>query len=129
MEQCPASIVGALSEIAVCGENFDAVLILRGGGGMLDLACFDDYSLAVAISECPLPVLTAIGHDQDFHVCDMVANRFVKTPTALAAETGMTESDEYLVTYKDGSSEVIGKDAFNALTLGGDTAVLSIEAI
>ena len=85
-EQCPASIVGALSEIAVCGENFDAVLILRGGGGMLDLACFDDYSLAVAISECPLPVLTAIGHDQDFHVCDMVANRFVKTPTALADE-------------------------------------------
>ena len=85
-EQCPASIVSALSEIAVCGENFDAVLILRGGGGMLDLACFDDYSLAVAISKCPLPVLTAIGHDQDFHVCDMVANRFVKTPTALADE-------------------------------------------
>ena len=41
----------------------------------------------------------------------------------------MTESDEYLVTYKDGNSEVIGKDAFSALTLGGDTAVLSIEAI
>ena len=48
---------------------------------------------------------------------------------SLAAETGMTESDEYLVTYKDGSSEVIGKDAFSALTLGSDTAVLSIEAI
>ncbi len=64
--------------------RFDAVLILRGGGSPLDLACFDDYTLAVAIASCPLPVVTAIGHDRDHHVADMVAHDYVKTPTALA---------------------------------------------
>jgi exodeoxyribonuclease VII large subunit len=66
------------------GVQYDAVLILRGGGSKLDLACFDDYDLAAAIAQYPLPVLTAIGHDQDYHVCDMVAHEYVKTPTALA---------------------------------------------
>ena len=66
------------------GDEYDAVLILRGGGARLDLACFDDYGLAAVIAQFPLPVLTAIGHDQDFHVCDMVAYEYVKTPTALA---------------------------------------------
>ena len=64
--------------------GYDAVLILRGGGSPLDLVCFDDYTLAVAIATCPIPVLTAIGHDRDYHVADMVAYDYVKTPTALA---------------------------------------------
>ena len=64
--------------------EYDAVLVLRGGGSKLDLACFDDYDLAAVIAQYPLPVLTAVGHDQDFHVCDMVAFEYVKTPTALA---------------------------------------------
>ncbi|MBO4427707.1 MAG: exodeoxyribonuclease VII large subunit, partial [Bacteroidales bacterium] len=64
--------------------GYDAVLILRGGGSPLDLACFDDYTLAVAIAQCPIPVFTAIGHDRDYHVADMVAYDYVKTPTALA---------------------------------------------
>ena len=64
--------------------HYDAVLILRGGGSPLDLVCFDDYTLAVAIATCPIPVLTAIGHDRDYHVADMVAYDYVKTPTALA---------------------------------------------
>ena len=50
----------------------------------MDLACFDDYDLAVAIATCAAPVITAIGHDRDFHLADLVANRSVKTPTALA---------------------------------------------
>ena len=50
----------------------------------MDLACFDDYDLAVAIATCAAPVVTAIGHDRDFHIADLVANRSVKTPTALA---------------------------------------------
>lgn len=81
---CPSSVIGALDSILECGADFDAVLILRGGGAKLDLACFDDYDLAAVIAQYPLPVLTAIGHDQDFHVCDMVACIHVKTPTALA---------------------------------------------
>ena len=81
---CPASIIAALDAVMESGKEYDAVLILRGGGAKLDLACFDDYSLSVVIAQYPMPVLTAIGHDQDFHVCDMVAYEYVKTPTALA---------------------------------------------
>lgn len=82
--ECPSSIIAALDAVLDSGEAYDAVLILRGGGSKLDLACFDDYELAAVIAQYPLPVLTAIGHDQDYHVCDMVAHEFVKTPTALA---------------------------------------------
>ena len=80
----PESISDALKAAASAEKPFDAVLVLRGGGSNLDLSCFDDYRLASAIATCPVPILTAVGHDQDFHICDMVAWRYVKTPTALA---------------------------------------------
>ena len=81
---CPGSVIEALDAVLESGREYDAVLILRGGGAKLDLACFDDYAMAAVIARFPIPVLTAIGHDQDFHVCDMVAHEYVKTPTALA---------------------------------------------
>ncbi len=84
--QCPASIVAALDEVVSSGKLYDAVLILRGGGSRIDLACYDDYTLCCAIAQYPLPVLTAVGHDQDFHIADMVAHDYLKTPTALADE-------------------------------------------
>ena len=90
---CPPSIIEALDAVMEEGGDYDAVLILRGGGAKLDLACFDDYDLAAVIAQFPLPVLTAIGHDQDYHVADMVAHTFVKTPTALA--------DFFLSIYED----------------------------
>ncbi len=90
---CPQSVIGAMDAVLESGKQFDAVLILRGGGAKLDLACFDDYGLAAVIAQYPLPVLTAIGHDQDFHVCDMVAYEYLKTPTALA--------DYFLAIYED----------------------------
>lgn len=81
-EQAPASIIAAILDAQE--HPYDALLILRGGGSEQDLSCFDDFELAVAIATCPLPVVTAIGHDRDVHIADMVANRSVKTPTALA---------------------------------------------
>jgi len=81
-EQAPPSIISAIREVSE--KPYDALLILRGGGSELDLACFDDFNLAVAIATCPVPVVTAIGHDRDVHIADMVANTAVKTPTALA---------------------------------------------
>lgn len=83
-DEAPQSIIAALEAAASAVECFDAVLILRGGGGAMDLVCFDDYDLAVNIAQFPLPVLTGIGHDHDYHVADMVAHTYVKTPTALA---------------------------------------------
>jgi len=77
----PASIIENLEKI---GNEYDLVLIFRGGGADADMFCFDDYDLARSIAECPIPVLTAIGHERDFHVADMVAHDHYKTPTALA---------------------------------------------
>ena len=91
---CPRSIVSAMDAVLESGCEYDLVLILRGGGSKLDLACFDDYGLASVIAQYPLPVYTAIGHDQDYHVCDMVANTFLKTPTALADELISIYEDE-----------------------------------
>ena len=81
-EQAPSSIIEALEEASQ--EPWDAILLLRGGGSELDLSCFDDYDLAIAIATCSVPVVTAIGHDKDVHIADMVAHTSVKTPTALA---------------------------------------------
>ena len=80
----PASICDAIARVECADRPFDAVLLLRGGGSPLDLACFDDYGLALAIADCPVPVYTAIGHERDTHVADVVAYARVKTPTALA---------------------------------------------
>ena len=81
-EQAPASIVAAI--LSASEKAYDAILILRGGGSELDLECYDDFGLAVSIATCPVPVVTAIGHDKDLHIADMVAHTYVKTPTALA---------------------------------------------
>ena len=81
-EQAPSSIADALLEAQE--KDYDAILILRGGGSETDLLCFDDFNLAIAIATCPVPVVTAIGHDKDVHIADMVAHESVKTPTALA---------------------------------------------
>ena len=83
-EEAPGSIVAALEEIASRESEFDAVAIIRGGGAAMDLVCFDDYPLAVNIAQFPLPVVTGIGHDHDFHIADMVAHTWLKTPTAAA---------------------------------------------
>lgn len=80
----PMSITGAIDRIESSPLPYDAVLIIRGGGSALDLDCFDDYCLCRRIARCRIPVLTAIGHDRDRHIADMVAFDCVKTPTALA---------------------------------------------
>ena len=92
-KDAPESIVAAMDAVLDSGEGWDVVVIMRGGGSKLDLSCFDDYALAANIAQYPIPVLTALGHDQDYHVSDMVACVHVKTPTALA--------DFFLSIYED----------------------------
>lgn len=79
-----ATVYQAMIQILGRVEDYDALLILRGGGSRMDLAAFDDYELCSYISNFPLPVLTAIGHEQDVSIADMVAHTRLKTPTALA---------------------------------------------
>ena len=82
--EASSSILSALEAIAQRAHQFDVVAIMRGGGSVTDLHCFDDYTLAYHVAQFPLPVFTGIGHDQDEHLIDLVAHTAVKTPTALA---------------------------------------------
>lgn len=79
------SIIEALNNVFVRMEEFDCVVIARGGGATSDLSGFDTLELARNVANFPLPVITAIGHDRDESVLDMIANVRVKTPTAAAA--------------------------------------------
>ena len=78
------SITQALSNIASQEEEWDVVVIIRGGGASTDLSCFDDYALASHCAQFPLPIVAGIGHTRDVSVVDMVVNMSVKTPTAAA---------------------------------------------
>ncbi len=80
-EKAIDEIVAKLQSIPA---DFDAVVLIRGGGSKLDLAIFDEYKIARAICLCPIPVLTGIGHQRDASVCDLVAAKSLKTPTAVA---------------------------------------------
>ena len=82
--EAPRSIMNALDLIFEYEDMFDAVVIIRGGGAQIDLACFDQYELAFNVAQFPLPVITGIGHDKDDTVIDMVAHTRMKTPTAVA---------------------------------------------
>lgn len=78
------SVIEALNSIASCADLWDVVVIIRGGGAVSELSCFDSYNLAMNIANFPLPVITGIGHERDDTVIDVVANTKVKTPTAAA---------------------------------------------
>lgn len=84
-DQTAASVIQALDRIYQHQEHFDVVVIIRGGGSVIDLNSFDDYDLALNIANFPLPVIVGIGHERDNTVLDIVAHTSVKTPTAAAA--------------------------------------------
>ena len=78
------SVVSAMNAVAARRDDFDLVVIIRGGGAVSELSCFDSYNLAFNIANFPLPVITGIGHERDDTVADVVAHTKVKTPTAAA---------------------------------------------
>ena len=73
-----------LKEIIKQKDKFDCVVLIRGGGGKVDLSDFDNLLIAKTIAGMPLPVFTGIGHDIDQSIADMVAHTSLKTPTAVA---------------------------------------------
>lgn len=83
-ERAPSSIISALEAVAYEADDWDCVVVIRGGGATSDLATFDNYDLAANIAQFPLPVIVGIGHERDVTVLDYVANMRVKTPTAAA---------------------------------------------
>lgn len=79
-----ASITRQLERIKSIRHHFDAVVIIRGGGGEIGMHCYNNYELAKAIATFPLPVLTGIGHSTNMTVCEMVAYNNGITPSDLA---------------------------------------------
>lgn len=91
--QVEDSVLAALDRINSRVNEFDVVVIIRGGGATSDLSGFDTYLLAASCAQFPLPIITGIGHERDDTVLDSVAHTRVKTPTA-AAELLIQRMDE-----------------------------------
>ncbi|HET9016418.1 MAG TPA: exodeoxyribonuclease VII large subunit [Thermomicrobiaceae bacterium] len=81
--EAPASIVNALRALDDDGRC-DLVIVARGGGSMEDLACFNDERVARAVFGCGVPVVSAVGHETDVTICDLVADLRAPTPSAAA---------------------------------------------
>ena len=110
-DEAPASIIRALDEIHASDQDFDCVVIIRGGGSRADLECFNNYDLAYYITQFPIPVITGIGHERDESVADLVAAFGLKTPTAVAeflVERFMA-FDSRLSSYQDKLSNLVGR--------------------
>ena len=83
-KEVETSVISALDRIFCRSDEFDVVVIIRGGGSSADLDCFNSYEIAMNITQFPLPVLCGIGHQRDETVIDTVSYRSLKTPTAVA---------------------------------------------
>ncbi len=79
-----ASIITAFAKAV--SRRCDVIILARGGGSMEDLWCFNDEKLAKTIYDCPVPVITGIGHEIDFTIAEMVADCRCATPTAAATK-------------------------------------------
>ncbi len=78
-----AEIIRAL-RMAQASGLFDVLVLARGGGSMEDLWCFNDERLARAMFECPIPIISAVGHEVDFTIADFIADYRAPTPSAAA---------------------------------------------
>lgn len=83
-EKAVETIIEQLVKIKKAAAYFDAVVIIRGGGGDIGLSCYNNYTLAKEIAMFPIPVLTGIGHATNETVCEMISFSNAITPTKLA---------------------------------------------
>lgn len=97
-ENAPQQLVNAVERLD-SNNACDVIIIGRGGGSIEDLWAFNSEELANAIFKCHIPVISAVGHETDFTICDFVADLRAPTPSA-AAELAVPDKDELMAYYK-----------------------------
>lgn len=91
-DHAPASIIGALGRVAA-RPGIDVVIVTRGGGSAQDLMAYNDEAVARAVAACPVPVVTAVGHEVDVTVVDLLSDLRAATPSEAAERVAPTVAD------------------------------------
>ncbi len=128
----PCTVQGQLASMEVCEaldffENdgsCDVIIIARGGGSDEDLYCFNDEALARRIFKCNIPIVSAIGHEDNVTICDKVSDRRVSTPTA-AAEIVLSKYEDLNFSLANLNKRFIS--AFNVYINNQRTRILSLR--
>ena len=107
--EAPDSLIAALQALAEWGKC-DVIIIGRGGGSMEDLWCFNDERLVRQIVACHTPIISAVGHETDFTLCDYAADLRAPTPSAAAelASVKMEQLEERLEILADRTKRAAG---------------------
>ncbi len=108
-QTAPASLIQAL-HAAYSNPDFDLIIIGRGGGSVEDLWAFNDETLARTVAQSPVPIISAVGHETDFTICDFVADLRAPTPSA-AAEFAVPDINDVKATFEGLNKRI--SSAFN----------------
>lgn len=141
-ETAPKSIRAALEKIirydmqqkssGKLDKQIDVIVITRGGGSMEDLWAFNDEALAYDIYNCPIPIISAVGHQVDYTICDFVSDLRAETPSA-AAEILSNEQTEIALRLdnfkKRMISSVTKKLQYNSISLNKKSPLVILDKL